>query len=674
MSKKEIKKDSVVRDWMRGGQTIMHDFRMMRQVLKNMLIFGVIFVIIYTLIYGYYNTNSYDKYVAKKYFFSWVLKGISPKKKVEFMLKNKKTIKVSHNDILRQKPVIKIANKVFNVYKKGIFQSGIIFIIAIISITFIIRRRGKKQRSDKFLRGGILVSDDEFKNNFKKRINKVFNMGVMPFLEYSETKHSGIIGTTGAGKSVSLKYLIKSIRKNGDRAMIYSTSYEFIENFYQDDKDIILNPLDERCPKWNIWAETQEIYHYDNIASAIIPDEEGDKNQPFWSNASRTLFANAARKMKQSGNYSTKELLLQMLTVDQEEIAKIVKSTEAAALVKEGMESVALSIRAELSTHLKSLKYLRESKDADFSIRDWVTNESEHQGEWVFISRSADQADSLRSLITCWISIFADAALSLPENEDRRFWLIIDEFPSLNRLKALENLMGQGRKYGLCVVLGAQTYSQIEVIYGAKGAQALFGLLNNVMFLRQNDEKDAEWSSKQLGKEEIKATQEGLSMGANEFRDGVSINEQEKVRSLVLSSEIINLDDLEGYYKLPGNIPTVKCKQIYWKPPIVAQGFIRSKHQDHVYMLESDIDDKDSEQKPKKKQQRFNKNGDELFDPNDNSGDADYHNPPDWLKENTDNNQANKTQGGQTTNKKTKEIKKTKNSNNIKKTRPKGMF
>lgn len=641
---KQTKKHSVIRDWMRGGQTIVHDFRMLRQVLKNVLIVGVIFVVIYTISYGYYNTNQYNHYVARKYLLSLTLGGFfMGDNKTVFRLKNGKTISVSHKDIIRQKVIVKMSNKVIVTYKTGLYQSGAIFIIIIIIITFIIKQRGQKQRNDKFLRGGSLVESDQLKKNIRKKISHDIHLGNMPLLKNSEVKHIDIIGTTGAGKSVTFKYLIKCIRKCGDRAMIYSTSYEFIEGFYQN-KDIILNPLDKRCPNWSIWAEAEKVYHYDNIAGAVIPEEQGDKNQPFWSNASRTLFANAARKMKDAGDYSTKKLLKQLLTVSQEEIAKVVKNTEAAALVKEGMESVALSIRAELSTNLKSFKFLRDSKEEEFSIRKWVQNEEHHQGECVFIARSSDQEDTLKSLISCWISIFADATLSLPEDSDRRFWLIIDELPSLNRLKVLETIRAEGRKYGICVVLGAQAYAQAEVIYGQKGAQALFGLSSTKLFLRQNDEKDAEWVSRQLGREEIKVTQEGLSMGANTIRDGVSINEQEKLKQLVLASEIMNLDDLEGYYKLPGRLPVAHFKQKYYKPPVIAKDFIESDHQDHIYMLEDIPDEKDKKKKTKKNRSPI-KDGGELFNPDTHFSDVNINNPPEWPDETVSNNETNQQSG-----------------------------
>ena len=65
-----------------------------------------------------------------------------------------------------------------------------------------------------------------------------------------------------------------------------------------------------------------------------------------------------------------------------------------------------------------------------------------------------------------------------------------------------------------------------------------------------------------------------LSYGANDMRDGVSLSAQRKTRDLILPSEITNLDNLEGYIRLPGQIPKGHFKMV--RPPItkVAPAFV----------------------------------------------------------------------------------------------------
>jgi type IV secretory pathway TraG/TraD family ATPase VirD4 len=94
--------------------------------------------------------------------------------------------------------------------------------------------------------------------------------------------------------------------------------------------------------------------------------------------------------------------------------------------------------------------------------------------------------------------------------------------------------------------------------------------------MRQNDPETAEWIAKSFGQIEIMEAQQGLSYGANDMRDGVSLTQLRKLRPLLIPSEVSNLDDLEGYIRLPGRLPVAHV-QLQWKNPrLVAPAFIQS--------------------------------------------------------------------------------------------------
>jgi type IV secretory pathway TraG/TraD family ATPase VirD4 len=97
-------------------------------------------------------------------------------------------------------------------------------------------------------------------------------------------------------------------------------------------------------------------------------------------------------------------------------------------------------------------------------------------------------------------------------------------------------ILAESRKYGCCVVIGYQSYSEVESIYGKKGAESLSDLTASKIFFRSNDYFNANHTSQQLGKEEIKTTNENLAMGAHQGRDSISITETEKQKELVSSS------------------------------------------------------------------------------------------------------------------------------------------
>ena len=122
-----------------------------------------------------------------------------------------------------------------------------------------------------------------------------------------------------------------------------------------------------------------------------------------------------------------------------------------------------------------------------------------------------------------------------------------------------------GRKFGGCGVLAFQQLSQLRDRYGDEGAATLTGLCATWVSMRQNDPATATWVAQSFGEAEISEMQQGVSYGAHEIRDGVSITAQRRKRETLLPSQIMSLNDLEGYIRLPGDVPIGHFK-IQYKP------------------------------------------------------------------------------------------------------------
>ena len=59
-------------------------------------------------------------------------------------------------------------------------------------------------------------------------------------------------GGEGAGKTTQLRSLVRQARERGHRCVIFDLTGAFVEAFYDDERDVILNPMDERCPPWTV--------------------------------------------------------------------------------------------------------------------------------------------------------------------------------------------------------------------------------------------------------------------------------------------------------------------------------------------------------------------------------------------------------------------------------------
>ncbi len=566
---------STLGDITRGGQTTLHFFRMLGQVIFKFVLFVLFVMTVFFITYLYAQTTEYERYVL----FKWgqcrgsvaLLNDVE--ERTPFKLKDGNTINPSKKAVIADEYINRVVSKFIHLLVRGSAYTAVTIGFVFLFVFFFIYRTGFSIRQENFLRGGKIVAPGELKRQLtSQKIASDIEIAGVPLKLNSELKHMLFTGSHGAGKSTAIKEVLNVIRKRGDRAIVYSTSGEFVENFYREDKDIILNPLDERSPAWNIWCEGRVPSDFNSMAASLIPEAKGNQD-PFWIQAARSMFSNVAMRMYTEGDLSTPQLLRNLLTVDLEEAAALVKGTEAAAIISEGAEKTALSVRATLAACIQYLKYLKHEGDC-FSIRDWVKDDK--NDNWVFITSRPDQKETLKPLITTWIDVASTAILSREPDLDRRIWLIIDELPSLNQLPMLSDMLAQSRKFGGCCVLGFQSYSQLISIYGKEGASAITGLCATWVVYRANEPDTAEWASRGLGSAELMETAEGISYGANEIRDGLSLSMNRKTRPLVLPTEMMTLADLEGYLRLEGDLP--RCKfNMQWKAmKKLAPGYIEA--------------------------------------------------------------------------------------------------
>jgi type IV secretory pathway TraG/TraD family ATPase VirD4 len=261
-------------------------------------------------------------------------------------------------------------------------------------------------------------------------------------------------------------------------------------------------------------------------------------------------------------------------------------------VIDEKSPKTALSVMSILSTNLKSFEYLKDGDDI-FSIRDWIKDD-EGKG-CLFLTSTGDLHQSLTSLISAWINIAITNVLSLDRKKDRKIWFIIDELPTLHNLPSLQQGLAETRQFGGCFVLSIQSISQLRDRYGSNGSQTISSLCNNKVFLRAGDHESAKWYSDNIGITEIEEFREGLSYGAHQMRDGVSINHHKQSKPLVLPTELVNLGDLEGYFQMAKCFPVAKVKFDHTEWPIVAKRMMERKKEDLNSETIEEVTNNDSE-------------------------------------------------------------------------------
>ncbi|MGR5318424.1 type IV secretion system DNA-binding domain-containing protein, partial [Vibrio mediterranei] len=121
------------------------------------------------------------------------------------------------------------------------------------TIMHFFNRQGQKQSEDKHIRGFQLAEPKVITKTLIKRakVNKKRGYGNGSISSFKidghalskqdfEVQHLLIDGTTGAGKSVMIRKLLRWIRKRGDKAIVYDKGCTFVSKFYNPDTDVIL--------------------------------------------------------------------------------------------------------------------------------------------------------------------------------------------------------------------------------------------------------------------------------------------------------------------------------------------------------------------------------------------------------------------------------------------------
>ena len=362
--------------------------------------------------------------------------------------------------------------------------------------------------------------------------------------------------------------LVEQIRERGERCVIYDKMGSYTETFFDGARDVLLNPLDGRAPRWSPFLEARTARDFDTMAAALIPRQK-DAADPFWITAARQLFSHGAAVLWQRGETRNRVLVDHLLKTELSALAEAMEATVAQSIVDPANPKTALSVRAMLTANIGAMEVLHDEGDP-FSIRKWI--EREDGRGCLFLTSRGDQHASLRGLISTWLEIAVNTLLSLPRDDARRVWVILDELPTLHQLPSLKSGLAESRQFGGCFVLGVQVFSALRDLYGRDLAETISGLCGTRVVLAAPDRDTSEWSAKSLGDVEVETLSEGVSYETP--REGVTLSTRREERPLVLPSEVSRLENLSGYLKFPGPTPVARIKLKYRKRDIVAARFV----------------------------------------------------------------------------------------------------
>ena len=433
---------------------------------------------------------------------------------------------------------------VYEIFKLPLlFGVGALFL----QLPFSIRKDIKRYKEIKYgrrLKGPVLVSP----KGFNKAVQgdgigfKTLETDAMMRIPLgAEGQHIELMGDTGAGKTTLIIQLLRQIQSRGESAIIYDPACEFIQRFYDKDRtDIILNPLDARCPYWGPSEELRRRAEAKAIAASLYQPTT-DRKGEFFVETPQKIFAHLL-----TFGPTPQELVHWMANPD--EIDRRVEGTEMASMIAKGAQQQRNGVLASLGLIADSLRMLppKEKAASTWNATEW----SEKRQGWIFITSKPSEREALRPLHSLWIDLLVLRLLNEPKGNQHPVWFVLDELASLQRLPQLHTAITENRKSRNPLVLGFQGKAQLEVIYGHM-AEVMLSQPATKIFLKTTEPKAAEWVSNAIGKIEIERMRETRYDGT---RSGKNFSLDRQVEPLVLDSEISGLANMHAFLKLGNHV------------------------------------------------------------------------------------------------------------------------
>ncbi|MGA8530850.1 MAG: type IV secretion system DNA-binding domain-containing protein [Acidobacteriaceae bacterium] len=378
-----------------------------------------------------------------------------------------------------------------------------------------------------------------------------------------EAMHFLTVGDSGAGKSAAIRQVLSQIWERGETAIVYDPALEYLPQFYRESRgDVILNPLDARCPFWMPSDEAPHEAEALTVAASLFP-ERGWENR-FFVDAPRKIFAHLVNLKP------TPEQLTYWMCHEQEIDARV-QGTEMWAMIHSTAPNQRSGVLGSLNMVADAFRLLPAERETK---RRWSAHQwSQERRGWLFLTSKPTVRERLQPLLSLWLDLLVLRLMNEGGSGARKTWFVLDEVATLQRLPQLTTAITESRKSNCPMVLGFQGKAQVETLYGHV-AEAMLSQPATKIFFKTSEPHASEWISKSIGEVEVERFRESRTRGVfPQHRE----NEQREItrEPLVMASEIGGLEPLHGYLK-HGNL-VVRMRMPYLKLDEPAEKFIERK-------------------------------------------------------------------------------------------------
>lgn len=492
---------------------------------------------------------------------------------------------ITNDDIIFYEKI----NEYWEILQDNTKLYGIVFTVCFCIILFgcykFFKRYGEKKQEKKYERIDELklVSNKEAIKEIKDEVKRSNNdIAFTPhdlFIGKNKIRiplglletHIGFGGASRTGKTNGMNELLIQDRKLKSKCLIVDPRGQFFEKHGRKG-DKILSLFDIRQEKWDFWCEN---IAFKFLADALVELKESSSNTKFFDKSGREVLAAALRHTKSLEelwhvvNYNMKSL--HDFLFDKNEISKQLLSEGAGA---QSAGIIATSILnmgfiKSMNHHVYEREKTKGTEEKCFSLTDWVNNDEDDS--WIFIIDDIRNLPEAQPLHRLWFDIVTSSAYDRDKRKPnlRQINLYCDEITTVGNLPTLPSVLDKGRNFKLRLIIGFQSYAQLELIYGKDAAVNIFQGLQTVFCFASNNEVEANLFSSRMGKSIIIEADQSLGLGDKNANASISYRTREI--SNVTASQIQALKDNFCFAKIARVNPT-KIEFKFHKMPIINEG------------------------------------------------------------------------------------------------------
>lgn len=410
------------------------------------------------------------------------------------------------------------------------------------------RRFMRTTRRERTVRGPVLLEHEALVRAVTANTSADgIRVAGVPIPRRKEAEHIGLFGDTGKGKTTVLFEGAFQIRGSGPMggppAVIFDPDREFVETFFVETVDTILNPFDARSPCWSPWDEIQREGDALALAKSLIPDPPQDTTQSaFFFRAARAVLLVLLERTPRHDIRA----LARALSAPADEIARLIDGTPAVNMLgvkSEGQASGVLGTLAAWGDVFQVLPEIEPGRPR-WSATEWM---KDPRG-WVFVTSTDSSRELALPLATMWIDTIIRRLLDRKKRwNSPPFWLIADEVQELGKITSFEKFLTRARGRGGRCIFGVQNKAQLEKLYGPHSAKTILSQPLTQLYFRSSEPETAKWISDSIGVRERLVSKATVTRSGH--RTTVMTADECRTDAVVLPSEIGALPELAGFLR-----------------------------------------------------------------------------------------------------------------------------